>query len=50
MPEYSTMLQVLNDTINSSMTGGLDAKTALDQIARKQSIILRKSGRYSAYK
>jgi len=50
MPEYSTMLQVLNDTINSSMTGGLDAKSALDQIARKQSVILRKTGRYSAYK
>jgi multiple sugar transport system substrate-binding protein len=50
MPEYSTMLQVLNDTINASMTGQLDAKTALDQIARKQAHILAQTGRYSAYK
>jgi len=50
MPEYSTMLKVMNDEINASMNGQVDAKTALDRIARKQASILSGSGRYSAYK
>ena len=50
MPEYSTMLNVLNNTINQSMTGGISPKDALDLIAKKQSAILRQTGRYSAYK
>ena len=50
MPEYSTMLNVLNNTINQSMTGGISPKDALDLIAKRQSAILRQTGRYSAYK
>lgn len=50
MPEYSTMLNVLNNTINQSMTGGISPKDALDAIAKKQAAILTQTGRYSAYK
>jgi len=50
MPEYAPMLKVMNDTVNASMTGQLDAKAALDKIAQKQASILSATGRYSAYK
>jgi multiple sugar transport system substrate-binding protein len=49
MPEYSSMLLVLNNNINASMTGQLSAKAALDLIAKKQAAILSATGRYSAY-
>ncbi|MDB5074066.1 MAG: transporter periplasmic protein [Chloroflexi bacterium] len=49
MPEYSTMLKVMNDGINASMTGQNNAKTTLDTIAKKQAAILGATGRYSAY-